>query len=200
MSAQVIVAFLFFAVSMTITPGAGNLTLLGISNRFGFSAALPFVAGTTFGVLIVFAGTSAGLMSVLNSIPELYSVIKYLGALYLLYIAWGICTFRMEEEANSDSSSGFISGTLIQVLNPKAWIAAMTVFSQFIETSGNYLVQVVIIIAAFLLVTTLSTTIWAYFGSLLKRLLHSPNQMLAVNRCLGAILAMTVVFMLTQTS
>ncbi|MDG3087906.1 LysE family translocator [Vibrio hannami] len=200
MSAQVIVAFLFFAVSMTITPGAGNLTLLGISNRFGFSAALPFVAGTTFGVLIVFAGTSAGLMSILTSVPELYSAIKYLGALYLLYIAWGIFTFKMEEETTSESSAGFISGTLIQVLNPKAWIAAMTVFSQFVEASGNYLVQVVTIITAFLLVTTLSTTIWAYFGSLLKRLLHSPNQMVVVNRCLGATLAMTVVFMLTQTS
>lgn len=198
MNAEIIVAFLFFSVSMTITPGAGNLMLLGISSRYGFSAALPFVAGTSFGVLIVFSGTSAGLLNVLTSIPELYIALKYTGAAYLLYIAWGIANFKMEEKGNSEHASGFLSGALIQVLNPKAWIAAMTVFSQFIDISGNYLRQVIAIITAFLVVTMLCTMVWAYFGVMLKKLLHSSKKMTVVNRCLGGSLAATVVFMLGQ--
>ncbi|WP_406610218.1 LysE family translocator [Agarivorans sp. JK6] len=198
MSVQIAVAFLLFATSMSITPGAGNLALLGISNRFGFAAALPFIAGTSFGVLIVFAGTSAGLISLLTANPELYSALKYLGAAYLLYIAWGISQHSVAEKDRVEHSAGFGAGALIQVLNPKAWIAAMTVFSQFTDVSGNYLLQVSVIIVAFLIVTTLCTMVWAYFGAALKRLLKSSSQMLIVNRCLGLTLAATVVFMLSQ--
>ncbi|UQN43227.1 hypothetical protein [Agarivorans sp. B2Z047] len=74
----------------------------------------------------------------------------------------------------------------------------MTVFSQFTDVSGNYLLQVSVIIVAFLVVTTLCTMVWAYFGAALKRLLKSSSQMLIVNRCLGLTLAATVVFMLSQ--
>lgn len=194
MSVQIAVAFLLFATSMSITPGAGNLALLGISNRFGFAAALPFIAGTSFGVLIVFSG----LISLLTANPELYTALKYLGAAYLLYIAWGISQHSVAEQDRVEHSAGFGAGALIQVLNPKAWIAAMTVFSQFTDVSGNYLLQVSVIIVAFLVVTTLCTMVWAYFGAALKRLLKSSSQMLIVNRCLGLTLAATVVFMLSQ--
>ncbi|WCE32302.1 LysE family translocator [Vibrio sp. SCSIO 43137] len=198
MSSQIILAFLFFSVSMSLTPGAGNLALMGISNRYGFLAALPFVAGTACGVLIVFSGTSAGLITLLTDNPQLYMALKYLGAAYLLYIAWGISRSTIEDNQSSENRSGFMSGTLIQVLNPKAWIAAMTVFSQFTSNTGDYLTQVVTITTAFLLVMTLCTLVWAYFGSVLKQLLRSQKQMLIVNRCLGSTLAATVCFMLVQ--
>ena len=198
MSAQVSVAFLLFALSMSLTPGAGNITLLGISNRYGFFAALPFVAGTAFGVFIVFAGTSMGLLSVLMAYPELFVALKYIGAGYLLYISWGIINFQLADGGPTVPVSGFVSGALIQVLNPKAWIAAVTVFSQFIDLAQDYLVQVVLITVAFLLVLISCTLSWAYFGALLNKLLHSPRQMLMLNRCLGGTLVMTVIFMLSQ--
>ncbi|EPA0985916.1 LysE family translocator [Vibrio parahaemolyticus] len=200
MEPQVFVAFLVFSVSMSITPGAGNLTLLGISNRYGFLAALPFVAGTALGVLIVFIGSSAGLYSVLASSPQLYIALKYAGAAYLLYTAWGIARLEIDEKQTADRAAGVTSGTLIQVLNPKAWIAAMTVFSQFTDVSGNYLLQVGMIVVTFVLITTLCTMVWAYFGAALKHTLKSSHQMLIVNRCLGITLATTVVYMLSQAN
>lgn len=198
MSSQIIIAFLLFSVSMSLTPGAGNITLLGIANRYGFSAALPFIAGTAFGVLIVFGGTSAGLLSILTTYPQLYTALKYIGAAYLLYVAWGITTFKIQEEHDCEYTSGFISGLFIQILNPKAWIAAMTVFSQFTDVTGNYLVQIITIIVSFLLVVILCTLAWAYFGAILKHVIQSPGKMLLLNRCLGSTLAITVVFMLIR--
>lgn len=202
MSSQIVIAFILFTVSMSLTPGAGNLALLGISNRYGFSAALPFVAGTAFGVLIVFGGTSAGLISILTTYPEVYTTLRYLSAAYLMYLAWGICRQQVDEDNHTEYSSSFLSGTLVQVLNPKAWIAAMTVFSQFTHVLDNhtYRTQVIIITFAFLFIMTLCTLVWAYFGSLLKRLIQSPNQMKLINRCLGATLAISVLFMWTQPS
>ena len=48
MSAQLMLAFLLFSISIGITPGAGNIALLGISSRYGFAATLPFVSGNAF--------------------------------------------------------------------------------------------------------------------------------------------------------
>lgn len=196
MDIQAFIAFLLFSVAMSLTPGAGNVTLLSISNRYGFTTALPFVAGTNFGVLIVFVGASAGVISVLTLYPQIYTLMKYAGAAYLLYIAWGMAKFTLTETSADEKISGFTAGTLIQVLNPKAWIAAMTVFSQFTVASSNYLVQTATIIFVFVLVTVLCTLAWAYFGTLLKKLLKSPRQLVIVNRSLAMMLVVSVAVML----
>lgn len=193
-------AFFLFSVSMSITPGAGNLTLLGISNRFGFTAALPFVGGTALGVLVVFVGTSAGLLGVLTAMPEVYMAMKYLGAGYLLYLAWGIANTPLQQEPGTSQGAGMLSGAMIQILNPKAWIAAMTVFSQFMDTSNHQWTQASFIIFGFVMIMTLCTLGWAYFGAVLKRLLNSPRQMQVINRSLALTLALTVIYMLGQTN
>lgn len=196
MDTQAFIAFLLFSVAMSLTPGAGNVTLLSISNRYGFTTALPFVAGTNFGVLIVFVGASAGVIGILTLYPKIYTLMKYAGAVYLLYIAWGMAKFTHTEEQPDERIYGFTAGTLIQVLNPKAWISAMTVFSQFTVASSNYIVQTVTIIFIFVLVTVLCTLVWEYFGSLLKKILKSPRQMLIVNHSLAMMLVVSVAVVL----
>ncbi|WP_026957359.1 LysE family translocator [Aliagarivorans taiwanensis] len=204
MDTQLVIAFLVFAFSMCITPGAGNVALLGIANRYGFSGAIPFVVGTSLGVLLVFAGTSAGLLGVLTRYPALFLTLKYVGAAYLLYMAWGISRFQNDAgadasaDAESSSGSGMLSGALLQILNPKAWIAAMTVFTQFSNPNYSLLQQAVVVCLAFTLVTLLCTSVWALCGSLLMRLLQSPRQVRRVSQGLGLTLAITVVFMLAN--
>lgn len=97
MSAQLMLAFLLFSISIGITPGAGNIALLGISSRYGFAATLPFVSGNAFGIVIILAGSSAGLVSLFTLYPEIYTVMKYLGAAYLLFMAWSIATWKLSK-------------------------------------------------------------------------------------------------------
>ncbi len=196
MSLQVVTLFLLFSLSMAMTPGAGNITLMGISNRYGFSAALPFIAGTGFGVAFVFVGAAIGIASLFERYPDLYLAMKYLGAAYLLYLAWKIASSAPVEGDAGERSPGFRAGALVQVLNPKAWIAALMAFAQFVDMSQDYLTQAVTIIALFGVVALFSNVSWACFGAMLKRLLRSPRQMLMINRCLGATLAVTVVMMI----
>ncbi|PSW22091.1 LysE family translocator [Photobacterium sanctipauli] len=199
MSAELMVAFILFSISISITPGAGNIALLGISSRYGFSATVPFVFGNAFGVIVVLAGSSVGLVTLLTVYPDLYFAMKLVGAAYLLYLAWSIATLEVGSDV-SVSRSGFSAGVLIQILNPKSWVASLTVFSQFVSTSGNYLVQVMTIITIMIVTGVMSMFVWAYFGTMLKRLLQSPRQMVLVNRCLGGSLALVALFMLNQTA
>ena len=197
MSSQLMLAFLLFSISIAITPGAGNIALLGISSRYGFAATLPFISGNAFGIIIVLAGSSVGLVSLFTIYPELYNVLKYAGAGYLLFMAWSIANMQIEE-STVDKRSGFMSGVLVQVLNPKGWIASLTVFSQFITPNADYLIQVVTIIAGMVITGVPCMLLWAYCGTILKKLLQSPKQVTVVNRCLGGSLALVVVFMLYQ--
>ena len=77
-------------------------------------------------------------MSLFTLYPELYNILKYAGAAYLLFMAWSIANMQIEE-STTDNRSGFMSGVLVQVLNPKGWIASLTVFSQFITPNADYL-------------------------------------------------------------
>jgi threonine/homoserine/homoserine lactone efflux protein len=197
MSSQLLLAFLLFSISIAITPGAGNIALLGLSSRYGFSATLPFLSGNVAGMIIVLAGSSAGLVSLFTLYPELYAILKYLGAAYLLFMAWSIANLQIEE-SSTDSRSGFVSGVLVQVLNPKGWIASLTVFSQFIIPNMDYLFQVLAIISGMVITGIPCMLLWAYSGTMLNKLLQSPKQIMVVNRCLGGSLALVVAFMLYQ--
>uniref|UniRef100_UPI0012FFF92D LysE family translocator n=1 Tax=Vibrio splendidus TaxID=29497 RepID=UPI0012FFF92D len=104
MSSQLMLAFLLFSISIAITPGAGNIALLGISSRYGFAATLPFISGNAFGIIVVLAGSSVGLVSLFTLYPDLYSILKYAGAAYLLFMAWSIANMQIEESTTDNRS------------------------------------------------------------------------------------------------
>ncbi|NOI68601.1 LysE family translocator [Vibrio sp. 99-8-1] len=197
MSAQLMTALVLFAISISITPGAGNIALLGISSRYGFAAAMPFVLGNAVGIIIVLAGSSVGLVGLFTVYPSLHAILKFVGAAYLLYLAWSISKQKIDTSISSHPS-GFLSGVFIQVVNPKGWVAALTVFSQFISSTDNYLLQVLIIITTMMMCGLISMVLWAYFGSMIKGFIQCQKKMVIVNRCLGGTLVLVVLSMLSQ--
>ncbi|EGA71566.1 putative threonine efflux protein [Vibrio sinaloensis DSM 21326] len=197
MSAQLMMAFAVFAVSISLTPGAGNIALVGLSSRYGVSATIPFILGNALGVIIILAGASLGLVGVFTLYPDVYTAMKWLGALYLLYMAWGIANMEIETDAKVNRS-GFWSGVWVQILNPKSWVASLTVFSQFISPNSDYFTQVVIIISVMVLTGVLGMLIWAYFGLMLNRMVRSPHVMVWLNRGFASSLVLVVLFMLNQ--
>ncbi|NRF64245.1 LysE family translocator [Vibrio coralliilyticus] len=197
MSAQLMTAFMLFAVSISMTPGAGNIALIGLSSRYGVGATLPFIVGNAVGVIAILAGASLGVAGLLNLYPTLYLVLKWLGAAYLLYMAWGIAHMELDSDT-SVKKSGLLSGVLVQILNPKSWVASVTVFSQFVSPSSNYIAQVVFIIGVMVITGVIGMLVWAYFGSMMTRLINSPEKMVMVNRCFAGSLAAVAVFVVTQ--
>ncbi|MGY3572724.1 LysE family translocator [Vibrio paucivorans] len=199
MSAQLMTAFLLFSISISLTPGAGNIALLGISSRYGFGATLPFVLGNALGATIVLAGSSIGLVSLFTVYPELYTILKTVGAAYLLYLAWMIATSDIQTDADVQKA-GFVPGVIVQIVNPKSWVASLTVFSQFITADQSYVVQVSIIITVMVFFGVLGMLLWAYFGAVLKKFLNTEKRMLWVNRGLGGMLAAVALFMVSQST
>ncbi|MDR9830072.1 LysE family translocator [Vibrio sp. FNV 38] len=197
MTSQVLLAFVLFSFSIAMVPGAGNIALLGMSNRFGVSATLPFIAGNTVGVILIILAASAGLVGVMHLYPTIFSMLKWLGTAYLIYLAWTIITLNVEDEI-TDNHAGFGSGILIQLLNPKGYIISLTIFSQFISDTAAYLPQVALMTTIMALTGAFGMVLWAYFGTMLQRVIQSPGATKAVNGLLGGSLAIVAIMMAVQ--
>jgi len=124
-------AFLIYCVVMAITPGPNNLMSLYLGAKGGIRYFIRFFCGSMTGLFVKCA--LCGLLNVIlaEKIPALVPYLKWLGALYMLYLAFGMVRSGIKKE-QSESGSGegtFRSGILLQVLNVKSWVAALSIFS-----------------------------------------------------------------------
>ena len=122
-------AFLVYCAIMAVTPGPNNLMSLYLGASGG-SRFWRFFAGSMAGLFVKCA--LCGLLNVLlaEKIPALVPYLKWLGALYMLYLAFGMVRSGLKP-AGDDQRSGegsFQSGILLQVLNVKSWVAALSIF------------------------------------------------------------------------
>ncbi|RMV96533.1 Amino acid transporter LysE [Pseudomonas caricapapayae] len=175
LSFDLLLAFTLFAFVTSITPGPNNMMLLASGVNFGFSRTLPHMLGISIGFFVLVLAVGFGLGSVFKAWPVLYTILRYVGAAYLLYLAWKIATSKpASDEVDSQGKPlGFMSAALFQWVNPKAWIMAIGAISTYTPMQG-YFYNVVVISAVFALINLPSVGIWAGFGSLLRNVLRDP--------------------------
>src|SRR5262245_38787509 len=85
-------ALLGFVVVTLFTPGPNNTMLMSSGLNFGFRRGLPHLWGVALGFTVMVLAVGLGLGAVFQAYPTLYTVLKYAGAAYLLYLAWQIAT------------------------------------------------------------------------------------------------------------
>jgi threonine/homoserine/homoserine lactone efflux protein len=163
-----------FALVSSITPGPNNVMLAASGLNFGFRRTLPHLLGVCIGFSLMILLVGAGLGAVFQSAPVLYTVLKYAGAAYLLYLAWKIARAgELGEGGGRARPMTFLQAAAFQWVNPKAWVMAVGVAAAYIPANGFY---------ANLLIGTLvcgiinlpSIGVWVMFGSSLRGLLRQP--------------------------
>ena len=135
------VTFLTYAVLTTITPGPNTILSMSNGSRKGFFRGLPLNLGMWCGFTLVML-ICAGLTSLLAAwIPVLKKPMLFLGAGYLLYLAWK--TFTRSGEINQKESRGdFLTGLSMQFVNPKVMLYGVMSYEGYILPvfEGNYAV------------------------------------------------------------
>ncbi|KPW92025.1 MULTISPECIES: LysE family translocator [Pseudomonas syringae group] len=189
LSFDLLLAFTLFAFVTSITPGPNNMMLLASGVNFGFSRTLPHMLGISIGFFVLVLAVGFGLGSVFKAWPLLYTILRYVGAAYLLYLAWKIATSGPASD-NVDSQGkplSFMSAALFQWVNPKAWIMAIGAISTYTPMQG-YFYNVLVISAVFALINLPSVGIWAGFGSLLRNVLRDPLGLRIFNGVMAVLL------------
>ena len=162
----------FFSYSgvMAITPGPNNLMSMSNAGQFGIKKAIGFNFGVWLGFSLV-ALVSAVFCSTLSALfPQIKLPMLILGAGYMLYLAWKIFRSSTVEE-KSDGKGSFLSGLLLQFVNPKIYINCIVSMQNYIlpHFAGKWgAVVAFALLVAFM--GFLCTLLWALFGSAFRLL------------------------------
>lgn len=192
---QILSLSIFIAV-MSGTPGPNNVLLMASGVNFGFRRTLPHVAGIVFGCQIMLLAAAAGLHQLLQVVPQAMLALRVFGVLFLMYMAWMLASAggTSREGAQAARPIGFWKAALFQWANPKVWlmcagmVAAWVEPARLVETTG-YASLIFWILSVPLLLA------WVAGGTLLQGWLNDVRRLTRFNRCMAALLLLSVVGM-----
>ena len=188
MSSELLWALLLFVVVTLFTPGPNNTMLMTTGLNFGFRRGLPHLWGVALGFAVMVLAVGLGLGAVFQAYPAAYTVLKYAGAAYLLYLAWQIATAgEFKEGAASGQPITFLEAAAFQWLNPKGWVMAVGAVSTYAAVAV-FPFNMLLMAGLFGSLGTLSSATWLGFGTGLKRVLTSPGAVRAVNITMALLL------------
>ena len=174
MQIEIFLALVVFAFTTSITPGPNNMMLFASGVNFGFVRTIPHMCGIGAGFLVLLLAVGFGLGALLETVPWLYTLLKFTGGAYLLWIAWKIGTSRSLGEGTAGARPmTFLQAAAFQWVNPKAWVMAVSAMATYTD-AGNYTASVLLVGVAFALVNFPSVSTWAGFGSALRQWLSDP--------------------------
>ena len=118
---------------------------------------------------------------------------RYAGALYILYLALGILKASYTFAEAESKPLGFLHGFTLQLLNPKLFIYAFTLFSAFLATTSKNVIPLLGVVTILALVAFCATSTWALFGTVIKTHLHNPRLKTVINIILSLTLVYTAI-------
>lgn len=194
-----LLAFALFAFVSSITPGPNNLMLLASGANFGLRASVPHVLGITSGFMVLVASVGFGLAAVFSRAPWAYSAMRWLGAAYLLFLAWRIARAAPPEisqrRAGPARPMRYWGAVAFQWVNPKAWLMALSAFSTYVPAGGGA-PAVLGAVALYGAINLPSVTAWAIGGSQLQRFVRTRRRALAFNLAMAGLLVASLLPML----
>jgi threonine/homoserine/homoserine lactone efflux protein len=161
MSPEIVAVFFLAACLLALTPGPDNLFVLSQSLAYGARAGLMVTLGLCTGLLGHTTLVAVGLAALIAASPLGLSVIKAIGALYLLYLGWQSWFASAEEQSVdrvSASSDGrlYRRGIVMNLTNPKVSLFFVAFLPQFVDAAGTRAeIQMVLLGGLFILSTLL---------------------------------------------
>ena len=178
-----------FGVIAAITPGPNNVMLTTTGLNFGVRRGIPHLLGICIGFPVMLALIGLGFGTLFQLYPVLHEVIKIIGIVYLLYLAWkiasssgGISTVSQSRPINFWQSAAF------QWINPKAWIMGSSALAAYTTLDDNFFVQVTIVCITFMIITFPCAGVWLVFGAGLQKFLRDPAHLKLFNIAMALLL------------
>ncbi|MBH0229694.1 LysE family translocator [Halobacillus yeomjeoni] len=167
MELPLLLSFLGMAVALTLMPGPDILFVISQSISQNSRAGISTALGLCTGLFVHISAATAGLSAIIYQSGIIFSLIKYAGAVYLLYLAWQAFKSKtnridMNEQVRRSYQSLYKKGIIMNVLNPKVSLFFLALLPQFVnEGSWNATVQmltlgVIFLVQAFVIFSTVS--------------------------------------------
>lgn len=187
---------LFIAVSLVpaVSPGPGVMLAISNTLRFGRNATLSSAAGNALGLILIGFAVAFGFGALMATSALAFTVLKIIGAGYLVYIGIKIWRDKSSFNALETGTAGrksyrslFVQALLVSTTNPKAILVITALFPQFMTHGGVNLEQTAILSITYAALCYANHAAIAFAGNSLRRFLTSPNRLTLVRRITGSL-------------
>jgi threonine/homoserine/homoserine lactone efflux protein len=187
-----LVALVAFAFVGSVSPGPNNTLLWASGLRFGSRRTIPHVVGTALGIGALVVGVAAGIGALLEAVPATDLVLKVVGSVYLLYVAYLVLGSGGVGRTEVSSPLSVCQAIAFQWVNPKAWIFAIAAVGTFLSPTLPWIVGVGLLTGTLVVVVVGSSSIWAVGGAALGRVVENERTLRAISIGLAALLVASV--------
>ena len=187
--------FATFSFVMSITPGPNNLMLTASGATFGFQRTVPHMVGICLGCALQMLAVCAGLGALFDIFPATQTVLRWAGAIYLVYLGWKLLRSRVGDGRENAAPVTLLQALLFQFLNPKAWIMSITGASVFMPRELGPLLANAYMVSVLSMICAPCIVVWALFGTSLRGWLTVPAAQLAFNTVMAISLGVTAIMM-----
>ena len=185
-------ALISFYFVMFVTPGPNNVMLFASGVKYGFKKTIPHIFGIPLGHFFQISLISMGLGFVFQTYPIAQQILKVLGCLYLFFFAYRMFgSLSIKESKETGRPLRFYEAALFQILNPKAWVVAITAVSVFFPKDESFLTGLLFLAGIAPLVNLPSISIWVLFGSSIRAFISNPKVKKIVEIVLAILLVLT---------
>ena len=192
MHPELISICLFFFVT-AFTPGPNNIVASYSGFNFGVIKTVPHILGVTLGFTALIISLIVGLINVFKLYPLIKEVLKYLGTLFLLYLAFKISFSNSNNNSSSENPVKFIETFFFQFLNPKGVIVGIIIVSTYIHLDENYINYSFQVIILALLFSVTSITSWTLVGKFLRKFATNEKFIKYFNYAMSLLLLLSIV-------
>lgn len=198
MNWQEFTALLVLATAMSFSPGPNTTLSTALAANGGLPRAMRFVIAVPVGWTLLLMLCAAGIGALVVAVPSLRWAIKAFGIVYLVWLAWKLSRSASLGQADGARLSvGFTQGVLLQFLNIKAWLLALTLVAGWIAGQPDAMSRLAIVAPVMLVYAFVSNLTYAVAGALLREWLAQGRRLVWFNRFMGAVLILTAWWMLS---
>lgn len=181
-----------FIFVSSITPGPNNVMLTASGANFGYQRSVPHMLGISVGVTCMLLLVGAGLGTVFERWPPLYAVLQWLGAAYLVWLAYKIATSgHIPTGPTQPQPLNFWQAAAFQWVNPKAWLMSVGVVAAYTSPHA-YWASLSLAALVMLVVNYPCISVWTLFGSAIGRWLQSPRALQLFNMLMAGLLLLSL--------
>ena len=192
MHPEILSIALFWFVT-AYTPGPNNVVASYSGFNFGITKTNPHILGVTLGFTSLVIFLTIGLINVFKLFPIIQVIIRYLGTLFLIYLAYKIASSTTSDETKKKNPVKFIETFLFQYLNPKGVMVAIIVVSTYVELGENYINYATQVVVLAFLFSSTSITLWTFIGKFLRKFATNDKFIKYFNYAMSGLLLLSII-------
>jgi len=188
-----LIPLILFGIAAGFSPGPNNIVTSYSAFNFGLTKTIPTMLGVISGwtLLSIFLVLGSGI--IFKKFEELQIIIKILGSVYLIFLAYKISFIKTKKKEKKSEPITFLNTFFFQFVNPKSIIAGLTAISLFIDTQNNYLEDSIIFIIVMFFIAIGSQATWCLTGTYLRKFATSEKFMSNFNYSMSFLLIVCVI-------